>query len=259
MAARDDYIVQQLKKLDALDTLNTKIDNIATSLNQLTTQVNSIQSSVDSNTADIAKNSTAIAELRAELQQNKLDVKSLKTSHNQREQRLRATTIRLFNFPVILGESVDNYRPLATRVYDKVLKPALVAARAAGDVGSVSQQQNCVEACFRAFSPKEPPPGAAPPPIIIRLVSNAIKFAVMKNRKHIPAPVEDSQLGVKRYVLVEDLTPEALSLFRSLQRDERTEKVWTLNGVIHYTKPGISGFSKVKNIFDPLDTILGVP
>ncbi len=213
---------------------------------------------MDANKKDIANNTAAIAELRAELQLNKVEVKSLKTSHNLREQRLRATTIRLFNFPTSLGESVDNYRPLATKVYDRVVRPTLVAAKAAGDIGTVYQQQNCIEACFRAFSPKEPAPGSPPPPIIIRLTNNSIKSAVMKNRKHIPLPAEGDRLaGAKRYILVEDLTPEALSLLKTLQKDERTEKVWSLNGVIHYTRPGVAGYRKVRNIFDAPDTILG--
>ena len=257
MANREDYIVQQLKKLDTLDSLNTKIDGIASSLNQLTTRVNSLQQSVDSNIKNIETNTAAIEEIRAELQQNKSDIKSLKTSHNLREQRLRSTTVRLFNFPVLAGESVDNYKSLAARVYDKVVRPSLVAAKAAGDVGVVSQQQNCIEACFRSFSPREPAPGSPPPPVIIRLTSNAIKYAVMKNRKHIPQGDGEWSAGAKRYILVEDLTPEALSALRALQKDSRTDKVWTLNGVIHFTKPGVEGYSKVKNIFDPLDTILG--
>ncbi len=258
MASREDYIIQQLKKLDALESLNTKIDGISTSLNELSSKVNTIQSTVNTITSDIAANTAAIAELRGELLLNKQEVKALKTSHNMREQRLRATTLRLFNFPVSDGESIDNYRPLGARVYEKIVRPALVAAKAAGDIGTVSQQQNCIEACFRVFSPREPPPGSAPPPIIIRMSNNSIKFAVMKNRKHIPAPGDsDRRSGVHRYILVEDLTPEAHSLLKAMQKDARTDKVWTLNGTIHFSRPGVVGFSKVKNIFDSLDVILG--
>ena len=258
MANRDDYIVQQLKKLDTLDGLNTKIDGIASSLGELTNKVNNLQTSVTTNTSDIAANTAAIAELREELRLNKQEVKTLKTSHNMREQRLRATKLRLFNFPVNDGESIDNYRPLAARVYEKIVRPALVAAKAAGDIGTVSQQQNCMEACFRVFSPREPSPGSAPPPVIIRLASNSLKFAVMKNRKQIPAPGDsDRRSGIKRYILVEDLTPEAHSLLKAMQKDSRTDKVWTLNGTIHFSRPGVEGFSKVKNIFDTLDVILG--
>ena len=227
MTSREDFIVQQLKKLNALDTLSTKMDGISASLNQLTSKVETLQQTVSANTTDIAANKADIAELRGELQKNKTEVKALKTSHNLREQRLRSTTVRLFNFPVTIGESLDNYRPLETKVYEKIVRPAIVAAKAAGYVGSVSQQQNCIEACFRVFSPREPEPGSPLLPVIIRLSSNAIKFAVMKNRKHIPAPGDsEKSTGIRRFILVEDLTPEAHSLLKALQKDSRAEKVW---------------------------------
>ncbi len=258
MASRDDYIIQQLKKLDTLEALNTKIDGIATDLRSLSATVAVLQTTVSNNSTSIATNTSDIAELREEMTKYKAEVKALKTTHNMREQRLHATTIRLFNFPTMDGESVDNYRPLALRIYDRFIRPALVAAKAAGDIGVVSQQQNCIEACFRVFSPREPSPGAPPPPVIIRLSTNSIKFAVMKHRKHVLAPNDTERLGgAKRFIIVEDLTPEAHSLLKALQSDSRTEKVWTLNGVIHYSRPGILGFSKVKNVFDTVDEILG--
>ncbi len=257
-SSRDDYITQQLQKLDALDSLSTKIDSISTTLDKLSSSVNSLWASVTTNTDSIATNTAAIAEIKEEMAKHKMEMKSLKTSHNSREQRLRATTVRLFNFPVTIGESIDNYKPLSTRVYDKIIRPALVAAKAAGGIGTVSQQQNCIEACFRSFSPREPAPGSPPPPIIIRLSSNATKFAVMKNRKHILAPGDSERAaGSKGFILVEDLTPEALSLLKALQKDPRTDKVWSLNGILHFSRPGASGFSKVKNVFDSVDTILG--
>ncbi len=256
--SREDYIVNQLKKLDSLEALSTKIDGIASSLSTLTSTVDALKTSVDTNTTDIAANAADIAELKEEMSKYKAEVKSLKTSHNMREQRLRSSTVRLFNFATAAGESIDNYKPLAARVYDRIIKPALVAAKAAGDINTVSQQQNCIEACFRVFSPREPAPGAPPPPIIIRLTTNAIKFAVLKNRKQIATPTESERLaGARRYIIVEDLTPEAHSLLKALQRDSRTEKVWSLNGAIHFSRPGVSGFFKVKNVFDSIEDILG--
>ena len=79
----------------------------------------------------------------------------------------------------------------------------------------------------------------------------------MKHRKAIPPPSDgEKKDGIRRFVLVEDLTPEAHSLLKALQQDTRTEKVWSINGQICYTRPGIPGFKKVRNIFDPLEAIL---
>ncbi len=80
----------------------------------------------------------------------------------------------------------------------------------------------------------------------------------MKHRRSVSLPPEgEREAGIRRYVIVEDLTPDAYSLLKSLSADDRTEKVWSMNGQIHFTRPGVSGFSKVKNIFDPVDLILG--
>ena len=79
----------------------------------------------------------------------------------------------------------------------------------------------------------------------------------MKHRKAIPAPSDgEREAGVRRFLLVEDLTPEAYGLLKDLQKDTRTEKVWTINGNIFFTKPGVPGYKKVRNIFDSIDTIL---
>ncbi len=233
-----------------LDSLETKIDGIDRKFSDLSATVTTLQTTVTTHTDDIA-------EIRQELASTKADIRSLKVSHNYREQRLRACTLRLFNFPTAAGESVDNYKPLAAKVYDRIIRPALTAARTSGDIGTVYQQQNALEACFRVFSPQAPPPGSPPPPVIIRLVSTAVKTAVMKHRKAISSPSEgERESGIRRFVLVEDLTPEAHGLLKALQADSRTEKVWSVNGNIFYTRPGTNGVKKVRSVFDTPDVIL---
>ncbi len=246
---------QILEKLKSFDTLEGKIDGIDRKFGELNSTVTKLQASVTQHSNDIE-------EIRAELASYKAEVRTLKTAHNSREQRLRASTVRLFNFPVAIGESVDNYKPLAAKVYDRIIKPTLQAARAAGDIGSTPQQQNAIEACFRIAhrdpavgSSSSPPPS---PPIVIRLSSTAIKASVMKFRRSIPPPSEgEKNMGFRKFTLVEDLTPEAHSLLKALQGDSHTDKVWSMNGVIHFSLPGVTGFKKVRNIFDSVDTILG--
>ena len=70
-------------------------------------------------------------------------------------------------------------------------------------------------------------------------------------------PEGEREAGIRRYIVVEDLTPDAHHLLKQLQADDRTEKVWSQNGQIYFSRPGVSGFSKVKNIFDTVDSILG--
>ena len=250
MSRDSDKLDLILEKLKSFDTLEKKIDNLDSKFNDLSTTVNTLNTTVASHTSEIA-------EIRAELAKNKEDIRSLKVSHNNREQRLRACTLRLFNFPTAPGESVDNYKPLAAKVYDRIIRPALSAAKGAGDIGTLPQQQNAMEACFRVFSPQGPVPPTTSPPVIIRLVSMAVKTAVMKHRRAVPLPSEGERaVGIRRFVLVEDLTPDTHSLLKALQADSRTEKAWSVNGNIMFTRPGVVGVKKVRSVFDSLDTIL---
>ena len=250
--SRDPLLNQIWDKVKNLDAVEEKIDGLSTRLDGLKTTVDTLQNTVNTHTSEIA-------EIRSELATTRAEVKSLKTSHHVREQRLRSTTVRLFNYPYFRGESLDNFKALAAKIYERIIRPTLVAAKTAGDAGSVQQQQNVIEACFRVYARNQSDEASAPAstPIIIRLASSSIKQLVMKHRKAIPPPSEgEKKDGIRRFVLVEDLTPEAHSLLKALQQDSRTEKVWSINGQICYTKPGIPGIIKVKNIFDPLESIL---
>lgn len=251
-ASKFDEILQRLGKLDTIDT---KLDDLNGQVKIITDTVSNLQHEVKSNRSDIE-------DLRDELENFKRDtkyeVKNIKTNLNTREQQLRSTTVRIFNFPIMKDEAVDNYKGLSQRVYDRILRPLMTAGKNAGDLATVPQIQNTTEACYRIFTQREPEPGKPPPPVIVRLVSKAIKTAVLKQRRlHMPAPsAGEKELGAKRFVIVEDLTPPTYSLLKMLQADERTEKVWTVNGQIHYSRPKTLGYKKVKNVFDTVDSIL---
>ena len=80
------------------------------------------------------------------------DMQDQKDMSNQQQHQLRSLTLRLLNFPVVTGESEDNNAGLCTRVYDVILKPLLVAAKAAKDLSSVPQAATVIDACFRPFN-----------------------------------------------------------------------------------------------------------
>ncbi len=248
-----------LARLDKLDSLEDKIDNISTKLNTLTAEVDSLKTKVNSNTTDITDMKEELTKVQTEMNLYKQEVWKLKSTNNAREQRLRASTVRIFNIPVNAGESLENFKPLSTKVYDRILRPALVAAKTAGDIGTVPQIQTAVEACFRAFTQTDPAASTlTPPPVIVRLSTTTLKWAVMKHRRNIPPPPDsEKDAGIRRYVLVEDLTPDAHKLLKQLQADSRTDKVWSVNGQIFFSRPGVSGATKVKSVFSTLETILG--
>ena len=88
----------------------------------------------------------------------KCEIRILKDSNNARDQQERCNSLRLFNFP-----GSDSETGLLNNVYDKVIKPLLVAAKASNLIPSVPQVGNTLSAAFRIgrFSPgsnKPPPP-----------------------------------------------------------------------------------------------------
>ena len=250
MADNNNKLDLILSKVNKLDSIEERIAGISTSLNTLTTKVTALSTTVETHSSDIA-------ELRSRLDKQSDEIRSLKSSHHKREQRLRSNTARLFNFPYAVGESLENFKSLTGKVYDRVIKPTLVAAKAAGDICTVPQQQTAIENCFRVYH-GEVTADKPPPPVVIRLAGPNIKFAVMKNRRCVPLPSDgERKSGLRNFILVEDLTPEAHGLLKALKQDSRTEKVWSVNGTVHFTRPGVPGYCKVRSVFDTVDSILG--
>jgi predicted nuclease with TOPRIM domain len=88
------------------------------------------------------------------------EVYSLKNSCNRRDQLLLSNSIRIFGVSVGDDEpnATDGGKALASKIYDKILKPVLVAAKIKGTNAS-----NVIETCYRAGKSStdkaRPPPG----------------------------------------------------------------------------------------------------
>jgi hypothetical protein len=63
--------------------------------------------------------------------------------------------------------------------------------------------------------------------------------------------------GVKRFIVVEDLTPANHKAMKDLQADDRVEKVWSVDGRLRLVLNGDDkSVKKVKSVFDPIDSII---
>lgn len=222
------------QKLDLLIKGQGKLEIEISDLKTIVTRVTTLE-------AIVTEQDNAIKSLQQE-------VRLLKDRDNVREQCSRGNALRLFNFP-----GSDSETNLASKVYDKLLKPILVAAKAKGDYPTVPQVGTTIEEVFRvgkfAHGSNKPPP-----PIIIKFSTPAVRIAVLKNKRvSTPSPEE----GQKRMVLVEDLTPATHKKMTSLLEDQRVAKVWSMGGVLWYVKRGDNQSPKqVKSIFDSNDAIL---
>ena len=215
---------------------------------------NAVSSAVDLLAGKVQYNTGNIDFLRQEFDKFKMEtgaeLRSVKNTLNVREQQLRSTQVRIFNFPV----AADDAAGLTARIYDRILRPLLSASKTARDLGSVPQVQHVVESCYQ----EELEEGQPPPPVIIRFTTKQLKIAALKQRRQsMPSPSEGEQKkGIKRFMMVEDLTPPAHKLLKSMQADPCTDKVWSVNGQIHYSIPGKTGYKKVRSVFDSIDQIL---
>lgn len=241
----------RLDKLDTIDSVVTKLDDLQATVQNISLTVTQLQDTVKTNSTDITEIKLDLANFK---QETIHEVRSLKHTLNLREQQLRSSNVRIFNFPVAHNEA----NGLAGHLYDRILRPLFVEAYAAGDVDAIPLFRECVDSCYRVFSPGELEAGQSPPPILVKFVNKKFKIAALKHRKkHMPEPsVGEKKNGVKRFVMVEDLTPPGHKLLKALQADDRTEKVWSVNGQIHYSIPGKTGYKKVRSVFDTVDFIL---
>jgi hypothetical protein len=195
--------------------------------------------------------------LRSSVTSLSKELHSLKNDVNFNNQLLRGCSIRLLGFPMADEEvgATDGGKALAGRIYDKIIKPILVAAKTKGAIPNCA---NTIEECYRAG--RASLDKSKPPPVVIKLCSKQIRLAILRNKKAgMPAPsMADSACGIKRFTIVEDLTRDSLKTLKNLAADERVGKAWSMDGLIRFTlasdKAGT--VKRVKSIYDPIDTII---
>jgi hypothetical protein len=200
--------------------------------------------------AKVSKLETKVATLEKE-------VKRLKETSNDREQAAKSRTVRLFGYATSDEETrtTDSGKSFNNKLYDCIIKPCLNAAKTNGDIQSTPQFSTAVEKIYRAGKSANP---GRPAPIIITFTSETYRLAVLRNKKSaLPAPsTSERDAGIRRYLVVEDLTPANYTMLKSLQQREEVDKAWTIEGKIPYTMRGNSTVRKVKSVFDSVENIL---
>jgi len=237
-----------------MSTMDNKLDQILASLKTLNSKFDKLESKVTVLQVTSAAHDHSITELQKE-------VKQLKEAGNVRDQEARANVIRIFNLPVADDESANSNKILAAKVYDRVFKPVLTAAKAKGDLATLPQHQTLIEDCFRARGPSSNSSSNSgpPPPVIVKLTTHAYKVALMRNKKdNIPAPSRSEvSSGVRPLFMVEDLTAVTHLKMKELKEDKRVAKVWSVDGLIRLTLSTAPEYViKVKSPFVDFEKIL---
>ena len=232
-------------------TMEEKLDLALTWLSAIAMQ----QSKIDDLESKVTNLEGRVASQEASIKSLNKEVRAVKEAANLRDQEARGNTIRLFGLPVSQDEE-SGAKPLSDIVYNRILKPILTAARASGDCPTVPHVANLFEDCYRVGKPSAN--SKTPPPIIIK-VSRIHRLAILKNKRLNTPPPSDTEkaAGLKRFIIVEDLTPPAHKLLKDLQEDSRVEKTWSVDGRLRFVLCGDDKtVKKVKSVFDTVDEII---
>jgi hypothetical protein len=231
-------------------TLDDKMDMVLSLLLKQTKQLSVYEEKISSLEAENKSLRSTVNTLSKEMH-------SLKSAVNNSDQQRRGNTVRLLGLPMSEDEvgATDGGKSLATRVYDRIIKPILAAARAKGAIPSCA---SVIEECYRAG--KASSDKSKPPPVVIKFCSKQIRLTIMRNKKAgMPAPsAADISAGIKRYVIVEDLTRDTLRALKGLAADERVGKAWSIDGSIRFTLASDQSNSvkRVKSVYDSINSII---
>jgi hypothetical protein len=188
------------------------------------------------------------------------DVLALKEASNSREQQLKLCTVRIHGLPVTDEElaATDGGKTLAAKVYDRVLKPILNAAKAKGDISSVPHCANAIEECYRAGRPSKT---GKPVPIVVKVTNRHLRLAIFRNKRlNTPQPLDaEKNDHIKRFSVVEDLTGPTFKLLKLLQANDSVARAWTVEGNIRFAlSSSPDKIVKVKSVYSPIEAILAL-
>jgi hypothetical protein len=125
----------------------------------------------------------------------------------------------------------------AKLVYECVIRPLLIAAKAKTKIASVPALQNAVVKAYRLSKPSAASPS---PPIVAHLIYANIKTICFIMKKEAMPKLSDAEraLSQKRLLLTEDLTPPPFAFLKQLKDDDRVSRTWSVEGQIRFVKSG---------------------
>ena len=207
----------------------------------------------------VKEQAARVTELEKEVKTLKSQVLDLQNLVNKSEQERRKCSVRITGIPFTDEEKTSSDgRFLARKIYDKLLQPMLTCAKAKNLIEKVPKLDNTVEGCYRLRANTAITGTASPPPVILKLCSEQLALGVLKVKKmNTPPPSqEEKDMGIQRYSVMEDLTPQAYAKLREIQKEEVVEKAWTVGGRIKFIVRGNQRIHTVRSVFDPITVIL---
>lgn len=257
--------------------LTRELSDIKQMVSDLKVAVTAIQTSLAENRAYCEKMSGEIASLREEMKESdalhiktindvaalRKEVASLKASINEVEQKERADSIRVTGITVTEAEEEEcgPSKAIGRKVYDRLLKPILTAARAKGDIRRVPAEENLIVSAFKLGKGWKNPAGIVlPPPIIVRFASVEMRNAVLKNKRlNMPHTTEEEKkCGIQSFGITENLTATCVKKIQEMKKDERVERVWTIDGRIRFTIKNSKSIFRLPSPYSDLEEVINI-
>jgi hypothetical protein len=171
------------------------------------------------------------------------DALAIRTTVNHVDQEARACVVRITGLTVSDADANQHgfEKAIIKKVYDRLVKPILNAAKTNGTIESVPTMLNVLEQGYVASRGGKDKAGKPLPPILaVRFTNRFLRNTVMRlRREHTPTPTDaEKAAGIVRYYINEDLTPDTMKKVRELRENSRVERVWTMDGRIRFTLVG---------------------
>ena len=219
---------------------NTDIQNSINNLEAtLKGQLANMSQAVESLRAQLAAKDTQVAELTKESKQQREEIDHLKFNLNNIQQAERGCNLRVLglNVPTEDIEALGSSKAIMKKVYERLLKPVLTAAKAMNAIDSIPKFDNLLVSAHFAGKPVKDPQGRVlPAPILVKFHNADMRTVVLKHKKlSMPSPLaSECAAGIKKFLLSEDLTKPNLDVFKRLIDDKRVGTVWTIAGCARF-------------------------
>jgi hypothetical protein len=186
----------------------------------------------------IAKLQSELTAVRNTVTRQDKEILELKNKVNSLDQQSRSSSIRIFGLNITkeAEDTIGKNKAVMKLAYDRVIKPILDIALEKRTISSVPAINNLIADGFKLQSTKTGN-ASAPPACLITFISKEMRDVVLRLKKdNTPPPSAiERAAGIKRIILVEDLTAATHRKLKELVDHEAFAKVWTINGIIRFT------------------------
>lgn len=201
-----------------------------------------------------------ISKISIEQDKMKEEIVNIKLEQNDKEQRMRNYSIRVFNLPVPNSDRMQTTEFLSY-VYNNVIDPILQEALKNKDIPAIPPVLQLIEYGHPLRIPKNAPKDS-PPTIILRFFSRTYRSLIFKYKKKVLDSINSSRRSqtpapYPKIFINEDLSPLNFSTFRTISQDERVERCFTINGVVKFVLNS-DPEKRLRNIRNPFNYSLDV-